>query len=90
MTANDLVPQLSRIQPPIPRSSCAGRSLLGLLVFMKNARQLGMQQILMHGFGYVVPKYMQMAGDAAEGTVLVSLRFPVGRQLPDSGPDKEN
>src|SRR3990172_2849406 len=59
------------------------------VVFMKNARQLGMKQILMHGFGYVVPKYMEMAGDAAEGAVLVSLRFPVGTQLADSDPTKK-
>ena len=56
---------------------------------MKNARQLGMKQILMHGFGYVVPRYMKMAGEAAEGCVLVSLRYPVGTQLPDTDPCKK-
>ncbi len=89
MTANDLVPQLSRIRAANPEVILCWTVAPSGVVFMKNARQLGMQQILMHGFGYVVPKYMQMAGDAAEGTVLVSLRFPVGRQLPDSDPTKK-
>ena len=87
--ANDLVPQLTRIRAANPEVILCWTVAPSGVVFMKNARQLGMKQILMHGFGYVVPKYMEMAGDAAEGTVLVSLRFPVGRQLPDSDPAKK-
>jgi branched-chain amino acid transport system substrate-binding protein len=89
MTANDLVPQLTRIRAANPEAILCWTVAPSGVVFMKNARQLGMKQILMHGFGYVVPKYMEMAGDASEGTVLVSLRFPVGRQLPDSDPTKK-
>lgn len=88
-SANDLVPQLTRIRAANPEVILCWTVAPSGVVFMKNARQLGMKQILMHGFGYVVPKYMEMAGDAAEGTVLVSLRFPVGRQLPDSDPAKK-
>ncbi len=87
--ASDLVPQLTRIRAANPEVILCWTVAPSGVVFMKNARQLGMKQILMHGFGYVVPKYMEMAGDAAEGTVLVSLRFPVGRQLPDSDPAKK-
>jgi len=89
MGANDLVPQLTRIRASNPEAILCWTVAPSGVVFMKNARQLGMQQILMHGFGYVVPKYMQMAGDAADGTVLVSLRFPVAGQLPDSDPTKK-
>lgn len=89
MGANDLVPQLTRIRAANPEVVLCWTVAPSGVVFMKNARQLGMQQTLMHGFGYVVPKYMQMAGDAAEGAVLVSLRFPVGRQLSDSDPTKK-
>lgn len=88
-SANDLVPQLTRIRAANPEVILCWTVAPSGVVFMKNARQLGMKQILMHGFGYVVPKYMEMAGDAAEGTVLVSLRFPVGRQLHDSDPAKK-
>lgn len=89
MAANDLVPQLTRIRAANPEAILCWTVAPSGVVFMKNARQLGMKQILMHGFGYVVPKYMEMAGDAAEGTVLVSLRFPVGSQLPDADPTKK-
>lgn len=89
MSANDLVPQLTRIRAANPQVILCWTVAPSGVVFMKEARQLGMKQILMHGFGYVVPKYMEMAGDAAEGAVVVSLRFPVGRQLPDSDPSKK-
>jgi len=89
MAANDLVPQLTRIRAANPEVILCWTVAPSGVVFMKNARQLGMKQILMHGFGYVVPKYMEMAGDAAEGAVLVSLRFPVGTQLADSDPTKK-
>lgn len=86
---NDLTPQLTRIRAAKPEAILAWTVAPSGVVFMKNARQLGMKQILMHGFGYVVPKYMKMAGTASEGAVLVGLRFPVGRQLPDSDPAKK-
>lgn len=89
MGANDLVPQLTRIRAANPEAILCWTVAPSGVVFMKNARQLGMKQILMHGFGYVVPKYMEMAGEASEGTVLVSLRFPVGKQLHDSDPTKK-
>lgn len=89
MSANDLVPQLTRIRAANPEVILCWTVAPSGVVFMKNARQLGMQQVLMHGFGYVVPKFMEMAGDAAEGAVLVSLRFPVGAQLPDADPAKK-
>ena len=89
MMTNDLVPQLTRIRAANPEVILCWTVAPSGVVFMKNARQLGMKQTLMHGFGYVVPKFMEMAGDAAEGAVLVSLRFPVGAQLPDSDPAKK-
>jgi len=86
---SDLTPQLTRIRSANPEVILCWTVAPAGVVFMKNARQLGMKQILMHGFGYVVPRYMKMAGPAAEGCVLVSLRYPVGTQLPDSDPCKK-
>lgn len=86
---NDLTPQLTRIRAANPEAILCWTVAPAGVVFMKNARQLGMKQILMHGFGYVVPRYMKMAGEAAEGCVLVSLRYPVGTQLPDTDPCKK-
>ncbi|MEW6266369.1 MAG: ABC transporter substrate-binding protein [Thermodesulfobacteriota bacterium] len=89
MNATDLTAQLTRIRSADPEVILCWTVAPAGVVFMKQARQLGMKQTLMHGFGYVVPKYMQMAGEAAEGCVLVSLRYPVGPQLPDSDPCKK-
>ena len=58
------------------------------VVFLKNAQQLGLKQMLVHGFGFVADRYMQLAGDAAEGLLLTSLKFPVAEQLPDADPIK--
>jgi branched-chain amino acid transport system substrate-binding protein len=44
--------------------------------------------MLVHGFGFVADRYMKLAGDASEGLLLTSLKFPVAEQLPDSDPIK--
>jgi branched-chain amino acid transport system substrate-binding protein len=87
--ANDLTPQLTRIRSADPQLVLCWTVAPPGVVFLKNAKQLGMKQILMHGFGYVVEKYMHMAGEAAEGCVLVGIRYPVGPQLPDTDPCKK-
>jgi branched-chain amino acid transport system substrate-binding protein len=85
----DMTPQLTRIRSANPEVILYWTVAPAGVVIMKNARQLGMKQILMTGFGYVVPRYMKMAGEAAEGCVLVSLRYPVGPQLADMDPTKK-
>ncbi len=87
--ATDMTPQLTRIRSANPEVILFWTVAPAGVVIMKNARQLGMKQILMTGFGYVVPRYMKMAGQASEGCVLVSLRYPVGPQLQDSDPTKK-
>jgi branched-chain amino acid transport system substrate-binding protein len=89
MNATDLTPQLTRIRSAEPEVILFWTVAASGVVIMKNARQMGMKQTLMSGFGYVVPRFMTMAGEAAEGCVLVSLRYPVGPQLPDADPCKK-
>ena len=84
-----MTPQLTRIRAANPEVILYWTVAPAGVVIMKNARQLGMKQILMTGFGYVVPRYMKMAGQASEGCVLVSLRYPVGPQLADTDPTKK-
>ena len=43
---------------------------------------------LIHSYGFVDQRYMQLAGDAAKNLLLVSVKFPVGADLPDSDPQK--
>lgn len=85
---NDLTTQLTRIRGTGARAIICWTVTPAGVVFLKNARQLGLQQMLVHGFGFVADRYMKLAGEAAEGLLLTSLKFPVADQLPDSDPIK--
>ena len=84
----DLTAQLTRIRGTTARAVICWTVTPAGVVFLKNARQLGMNQMLVHGFGYVAPRYMELAGDAAEGLLLTSLKFPVAEQLLEGDPIK--
>lgn len=84
----DLTAQLTRIRGTSAQAVICWTVTPAGVVFLKNARQLGLKQMLVHGFGYVVPRYMELAGEAAEGLLLTSLKFPVAEELPDSDPIK--
>jgi branched-chain amino acid transport system substrate-binding protein len=85
---NDLTTQLTRIRGSNAKAIVCWTVTPAGVVFLKNAQQLGLKQMLVHGFGFVADRYMQLAGDAAEGLMLTSLKFPVAEQLPDSDPIK--
>jgi len=56
------------------------------VIFLKQAQQLGLDQhiTLVHSYGFVANKYMQLAGSAADKLVLISQKFVVGDELPDT------
>jgi branched-chain amino acid transport system substrate-binding protein len=85
---NDLTTQLTRIRGTSAQAIICWTVTPAGVVFLKNAQQLGLKQMLVHGFGFVSERYMQLAGDAADGLLLTSLKFPVAEQLPDSDPIK--
>jgi len=85
---NDLTTQLTRIRSTSAQAIVCWTVTPAGVVFLKNAQQLGLKQMLVHGFGFVADRYMQLAGDAAEGLMLTSLKFPVAEQLPDGDPIK--
>jgi branched-chain amino acid transport system substrate-binding protein len=87
-TDNDLTTQLTRIRGTSAQAIVCWTVTPAGVVFLKNAQQLGLKQLLVHGFGFVADRYMQLAGEAAEGLLLTSLKFPVADQLPDSDPIK--
>jgi len=84
----DLTTQLTRIRGTSAQAIICWTVTPAGVVFLKNAQQLGLKQMLVHGFGFVADRYMQLAGDAAEGLFLTSLKFPIADQLPDSDPIK--
>jgi branched-chain amino acid transport system substrate-binding protein len=85
---NDLTTQLTRIRGTSAQAIVCWTVTPAGVVFLKNARQLGLKQMLVHGFGFVADRYMNLAGEAAEGLLLTSLKFPVAEQLPETDPIK--
>jgi branched-chain amino acid transport system substrate-binding protein len=54
----------------------------------KNVKQLALSVPLYQCHGQPDPKYVELAGDAAEGTIMPSTKLMVWEQLPDSDPQK--
>ena len=85
----DMTPQLTKIKGAGVQSVLCWTVTPAGVVFLKQARQLGMEKMnLVHSYGFVDKRYMDLAGDAAGDLVLLSVKFPVGAELPDSDPQK--
>ena len=54
----------------------------------KNVKQLGIGIPLVQCHGQPDPQYIELAGDAAEGTIMPSTKLMIYDQLPDSDPQK--
>lgn len=86
----DMVPQLNRIRDAGAQAIICWTVTPAGVVFLKQAQQLGLDQklTLIHSYGFVSGKYMALAGSAADRLLLLTQKFPVGDQLPDSDPVK--
>jgi branched-chain amino acid transport system substrate-binding protein len=86
----DMVPQLGRIRDAGAQAILCWTVTPAGVVFLKQAQQLGLDDKaqLVHSYGFVSGKYMTLAGSAADKLLLLSQKFPVGDQLPDSDPGK--
>jgi branched-chain amino acid transport system substrate-binding protein len=86
----DLVPQLSRIRDAGAEAVICWTVTPAGVVFLKQAQQLGLDEklTLIHSYGFVTGKYMELAGGAAAKLLLLSQKFVIGDQLPDSDPVK--
>jgi branched-chain amino acid transport system substrate-binding protein len=58
-------------------------------IVSKNVKQLNFTIPLIQCHGLPDPKYLELAGSAAEGTILPSTKLMVPDQLPDSDPQKK-
>lgn len=87
----DLIPQLTRIRESGAEAIICWTVTPAGVVFMKQADQLGLGDLtLIHSYGFVSERYMELAGESASNILLASLKLPVGDQLPDEDPLKEN
>jgi branched-chain amino acid transport system substrate-binding protein len=58
-------------------------------IVAKNVKQLGFRIPLIQCHGLPDPKYLELAGDAAEGNLMPATKLMVASQLPDSDPQKK-
>jgi branched-chain amino acid transport system substrate-binding protein len=85
----DLTAQLTRIKNSDAKAILCWTITPSGVVFLKQAKQLGLgDRAIMHSYGFVDDRYMKLAEGAAEGTFLMSVKFPVGVDLPESDPVK--
>ena len=85
----DMTPQLGKIKEANVQAIVCWTVTPAGVVFLKQAQQLGLDKLtLVHSYGFVDQRYMQLAGDAAKNLLLISVKFPVGADLPDTDPQK--
>ena len=88
VTDTDMTPQLLKIRESGAQALiCWTIGPAGARV-AKNVKLLGLKMPLIQCHGQPDPKYIELAGDAAEGSVMPSTKLMVVDQLPDSDPQK--
>lgn len=87
-TDTDMTPQLLKIRASGAQAViCWTIGPAGARV-AKNVKQLGISIPLYQCHGIPDPKYIELAGDAANGSIMPSTKVMVVDQLPDSDPQK--
>jgi len=85
----DMTPQLTKIRETDAQAViCWGTGPAPALV-AKNMKQLGFTIPLIQSHGAASKKFIQLAGDAADGIILPAGKLAVYKQLPDSDPQKK-
>ena len=87
-TDTDMTTQLVKIRAANPEFIICWTIGPAAALVSKNVRQLGLDIPLMHCHGIPDPKYLELAGDAAEGTYMPSTKLMAAEQLPDDDPQK--
>lgn len=88
VTDTDMTPQLVKIRETGAQALiCWTIGPAGARV-AKNVKQLGMTMPLVQCHGQPDPKYIELAGEAAEGSIMPSTKLMVADQLPDEDPQK--
>jgi len=85
----DMTAQLSKIRAKNPDVIvCWTIGPAGSIV-AKNVKQLGIKAPLIQCHGLPDPKYIELAGDAAEGNIMPSTKLMAWEQLPNTDPQKK-
>jgi branched-chain amino acid transport system substrate-binding protein len=84
----DMTAQLTKIRKKSPEAIVCWGTNPGPAVLAKNIQQLGMDVPLFQSHGVASPKFIELAGTAAEGIMLPTGKILVADLLPDSDPQK--
>jgi branched-chain amino acid transport system substrate-binding protein len=85
----DMTAQLTKIRQDHPEAIVCWGTNPGPAVLAKNMQQLGLDIPLYQSHGVASPKFIELAGSAAEGIMLPTGKILVASLLPDSDPQKE-
>ena len=84
----DMTAQLTKIRSAQPQAIVCWGTNPGPAVIAKNVQQMNIKIPLYQSHGVASPKFLELAGDAAEGIVLPTGKILVAQQLPDAVPQK--
>jgi len=84
----DMTAQLTRINAKKPEAVVCWGTNPGPAIVAKNMKQLGMKMPLVNSHGIANKKFIELAGDAANGVVFPAGRLIVADSIPDSDPQK--
>lgn len=84
----DMTAQLTKLRSAQPEAIICWGTNPGPAVIAKNAQQMNLKMPLYQSHGVASPKFIELAGDAAEGVILPTGKILVAQQLPDSDPQK--
>ncbi|SDB17931.1 amino acid/amide ABC transporter substrate-binding protein, HAAT family [Desulfonatronum thiosulfatophilum] len=87
-TDTDMTTQLVKIRATDPEFIICWTIGPAAALVSKNVQQLGLTIPLMHCHGIPDPKYLELAGDAADGTYMPSTKLMAAEQLSDDDPQK--
>jgi branched-chain amino acid transport system substrate-binding protein len=85
---NDMSAQLVRIKNTDAEALVVWGTTPGPAIIAKNAYELKMEVPIIHSWGSVSQRFLNLAGKYAEGHHLVATRMAIAPYLPDSNPGK--
>ena len=85
----DMTAQLTKIRQDNPEAIVCWGTNPGPAVLAKNIQQLGLEIPLYQSHGVASPKFIELAGAAAEGIMLPTGKILVADLIPDTDPQKE-
>lgn len=85
----DMTSQLSKLRKKQPGAIICWGTNPGPAVVAKNVEQLGIEIPLYQSHGVASPKFIELAGESAEGILLPTGKILVADLLPDDDPQKQ-